>query len=323
MRLHFFLEGIMLGLALFPSCLFACGPVYIPFMLIAEGNGIKKGFTLVLKLLGSRFLAYIIFGFLAGLLGGEVPERIRATIAYSSLVVLSILLFYNSIRPSSLFGCPTHIFGKAIRSPYLLGLATGFNICPAFLIAFTEAARSGGATSGALLFFGLAIISTLLFLPFGFLKVIRNKSIFPRIGQIVGVIAGLYFFAIGSSGLIVTLGQEKLGKYFVISPTEVDTIFVYTRESLTDSSFYNLVKSNFNRPVSVLAAKEKIANRSHIVIFVPPGLEKEQQTELAKGGNLVIIFPRGDKEVSKAVAFLKEYAFKVDSTNGAIWDASR
>ncbi len=323
MLLRYFFEGIVLGATLFPSCVLTCGPVYIPFILTREEKGLRGGFTLLLKLMGSRFLAYIISGVVAGMVGGEIPERARTIATYIALVVLSILLFYNSLKAPIIHGCSSRFLGKAVRSPYIIGFLTGLNLCPPFLIALTEAARSAGAISGGLLFVGLAISSTILFVPLAFLNISKGMKTIVRFGQVLGVLMAFYFFAIGSSGLILDFVPKSNSRdYTVLSVTDADTLYTLTTGSAIDTLLAHQLKENFKKPVIIENITE-IGKRKHSVIFIHNGFNEKEVKKLSYGGNLVILFPLENKDVSDAVAFLKEYAFKVDTLDGAFWDAKK
>lgn len=322
MLLKFFAEGVVLGATLLPACIMTCGPIYIPFVLTRAEKGLKSGAILVLKLVIARFVAYIGVGMLSGVAGGEIPEKTREIIVHIAFVVLSGLLFYNSIRPPILTGCPRKFFGKTITSPYLLGFLTGLNLCPPFLIALTEAARSGGILSGAILFLGLGISSSFFFLPFSFLNILKKSKIIPIFAQGLGILVSLYFFVIGGSGLVLDFFSHSGTKnYIVLGIDDVDSVFIYESGLAADSALYSELKSNFAKPVSIENI-EKLKTRTRSIIFAFEKTEKEKLEELSGKGNLVITFPIEKEKAEKLIAFLKEYAFKVDTIKGTIFDAA-
>jgi len=122
-----------------------CAPVLVPY-LFGEGKTTGDNFVTLALFLSGRLFGYLIFAVMAWGVGGSLMGAGRAkelTIG-STYVILSILLMiyaYLEVHPA----CPTRLTRSVNRVvttyPFLLpaaiGLATGMNFCPLFLLAIT------------------------------------------------------------------------------------------------------------------------------------------------------------------------------------------
>lgn len=226
------LEGLGLGLATGTACLASCGPIYVTYLLGEERRG-SESLRVILLLNAGRFVAYAAFGAVIGALGGFVPRSVRAPVAYSGYILFSAYMFLSVIRTHrACTGCDIPGLMKVTRSPLLLGILTGFSICPAFLIAITGAFHSSGAVSGILLFLGFFIGTTVYMLPFSILGLLTKKEWLTRVARVAGVVVAVYFAAIGIRGIANHLAgsggeQTVQGEgAAVFSVMDADTIYV-------------------------------------------------------------------------------------------------
>jgi sulfite exporter TauE/SafE len=230
------LQGAALGLATGTACLASCGPVYCTYLLSEKRSGLQS-LWVVLTLNAGRFVAYAAFGAAMGLLGGAIPPGLRGPLASAGYLLFSAYLVLSVVRVAkSCGGCRTSKLLNMTRSPLILGLLTGFSICPAFLIALTSAFESSGPLSGMLLFIGFYAGTTVYMLPFAFLGLLTRRSWFTAVARILAIVVAAYFFAVGVRTLmrsllprpaaiqgLTTSGTQIQGLF---TPVEADTIYV-------------------------------------------------------------------------------------------------
>ena len=230
-------QGLALGLATGTACLASCGPVYASFLMSEERRG-WQSLRVVLMLNLGRFVAYAAFGAVVGLLGGYIPVAVRAPLAYSGYLLFSVYLVVSVVRiHKACSGCGVSRFMRLTRSPLLLGVLTGFSICPAFLIAMTGAFESSGALAGALLFTGFFAGTTVYMLPFALFGLLTRVRWITAAARFLAVAVAVYFGVVGVRGLAATLlggprqqvqpQQEAAeGDLEIFTVTEADTVYV-------------------------------------------------------------------------------------------------
>lgn len=221
------MQGFLLGLANGVTCLAYCAPVLIPLFL-GQGRRVRQNGELMAQFLAGRLAGYLIFGLLAWATGRLIfgDSALRGVLFGGVYVLLGGLLalyglgktaegeghpltFEGGKRPAAVvrrmvLGCPIPL---GMLRPYLkrwpalvpaaLGLLTGLNICPPFLLAFTGAASSP-TLIGSLLFFGAFFVGTsVFFLPVIFVGVFRNQAALQTIGKLTAVIMACFYLFSG------------------------------------------------------------------------------------------------------------------------------
>ena len=238
-----FAEGIGLGLATGISCLASCGPIYLSYLLSEQRSGRQSLVTILMLNLG-RFVSYAGFGAVMGLVGGYVPSSLRIPLAYSGYLLFSIYLVVSVLRVNkSCSGCDIPRWMKFTKSPVLLGILTGFSICPAFLIAMTSAFDSSGALNGALLFTGFFIGTTAYMLPFALFGLFSKKKWLNTVARYAAIFVAVYFAIIGirglashflSSGEVVIDQTENATGITIFNAMEEDTLYLITFPAMED-----------------------------------------------------------------------------------------
>lgn len=194
--ISYLLEAFFLGLSTGPVCLAYCVPVIVPFVTAEEKYKPSRTFNLLSLFLLGRLIGYIIIGLITGMLGRTVSEysssrSIAVVIALMGIVLL-VSGFLKNFPESKL--C-RRWSGKNPDTfvVLILGLLTGLNICPPFLVAVTDSVTIG-AIYGSILFFIFFFIATSLFiLPlFVFGHLSRIESI-RSIAKICLILCGIWF----------------------------------------------------------------------------------------------------------------------------------
>lgn len=194
-------EGTGLGLATGISCLASCGPIYLSYLLSEQRTGRQSLAAVILLNLG-RFVSYASFGAIMGLAGGSIPSSIRIPLSYAGYVLFSVYLVVSVVRVNKTCGgCAIPKWMKLTKSPLLLGILTGFSICPAFLIAMTSAFDSSGALQGAMLFTGFFLGTTVYMLPFAVFGLFSKKQWLNTVARYAAIFVAVYFAVLGIRGL--------------------------------------------------------------------------------------------------------------------------
>jgi hypothetical protein len=121
-------------------------------------------------------------------------------------------------------GCNTGRFLRITRSSFLLGILTGFSICPAFLIALTRAFDSSGPLNGMMMFTGFFVGTTVYMLPFALFGLLTMKDWITKAARIIAVVVAIYFMAIGVRGLVTWVTRPEVrdsGDYAAVEHTHV------------------------------------------------------------------------------------------------------
>ncbi len=266
--------GLSLGLATGLTCLASCGPVYGVYLLGEKRTGFQA-LWVILKLNAGRFIAYAMFGALIGQLGGVIPASVRTPIVLFGYLLFSVYLLLSVVRVrKTCSGCQTGKLLKITRSAFLLGLLTGFSICPAFLIAVTSAFNTSGPIRGMMLFIGFFAGTTVYMLPFAVFGLLTAKDWVTKAARVIAVIVAIYFGAIGIRGLAQWISQSSM------------------RQELSETAVH---ESHGDADISIFSVED--ADTLYILAFAED--EKDMGVELAEqisGANLpplkVILFDK-------------------------------
>ncbi len=200
--------AFFLGLASGGSCLISCGPLAAA-LLASEKVSLKRSTALLSVFLSGRLFGYLGWAILSWLLGSVILQNARGPAFFSAadLVLGAWLIYYGIRRPVLTHeNCP----GSSLPSPEsswrahqtffrggAWGFLSGLQICPPFLTAVTEAAKTG-SLGGSLLFFFLFYLGTgIWFIPFPFTGTLGR---FPQVAQVARFLTlplGTYFIYSG------------------------------------------------------------------------------------------------------------------------------
>lgn len=238
-----FAEGIGLGLATGISCLASCGPIYLSYLLSEQRSGRQSLVTVLMLNLG-RFVSYAAFGAVMGMVGGYVPSSLRIPMAYSGYLLFSVYLVISVVRVNKACGgCAIPKWMKFTKSPILLGILTGFSVCPAFLIAMTSAFDSSGALNGSLLFTGFFIGTTVYMLPFALFGLFSKKKWLNTVAKYAAIFVAVYFAIVGIRGLAahyLSTGEAVIdptdgtSEATVFNAIEQDTLYLVTYPAMEE-----------------------------------------------------------------------------------------
>lgn len=199
-----FSEGFLLGLSTGFYCLASCLPLLAPYLL-AEGKAAWKfNFYIFLQFLGGRFAAYMLFALLASLAGKAGRYALPPWLLPASMAGCGLLMSFLAVSRVSAKGGPCFLkkdFNPWFRRlPLALGFVTGINICPPFAAGFIRLLELADVAKGFAYFGGFFGATSLFISPvlLGTPWLGRRAN---EIGRLTLLIAGLWYLALGLSGL--------------------------------------------------------------------------------------------------------------------------
>lgn len=205
------LQGFILGLSNGTACLASCAPIMLPYLL-GEGKSIRNNLSDLIFFLSGRLGGYLCFGILAWFIGRlflSNPMVRSRFLGVSFLALGVILIVYNRTAKGRKCGFSTTanrlsqiISPDAWYYPFIFGLLTGINVCPPFLLVFTDALNSGSLIGSVLFFAAFFIGTSLFFIPLPFLGAFKTGPELKTIGQwALYLVAGYYlvkgFYCLG------------------------------------------------------------------------------------------------------------------------------
>jgi sulfite exporter TauE/SafE len=201
-------SALSLGFSTGIFCLGYCYPVLGPLLLSREKskgeNTIAGSSGAVGLFLLGRFIAYVLFGAVAGLAG----KGLRANRAVALYVIPGVFVLLGlSMVSYGVFQNLPHLnicqllnrHFRHGRFLLLMGFLAGINLCPPFLLAVGYVLNLGEVWRGMLFFVFFFLATSVFLIPFffsGLLSKFHNVRVAARL---TAVAAGLWFVYLGLS----------------------------------------------------------------------------------------------------------------------------
>jgi sulfite exporter TauE/SafE len=206
--MHLFAEAALLGLASGPSCLASCGPVLLP-ALAAQGKGLGGTAGLLSVFLSGRLVGYLSFSVLAWAAGLAAPADPRSRALLFGLVDLSLagvlVVYALAARRCPAAPAPSGLVSieKRVRpwTPAALGLLTGLNICPPFVVAGARAAETRSLPAAAAFFLVFFVGTAIWSLPLVAVGVLRRLAGVAAVARITLLILAAWYAYLGIMAL--------------------------------------------------------------------------------------------------------------------------
>ncbi len=195
------LQGFLLGLANGASCLTACAPVLLPYM-VSEGRSVRHNALPMISFLGGRLGGYLAFAAFAWEAGRWIQAGPRSGLIFGSVyaVLACALVAYGFLAPSN--ACAAAGFGSRFAStalrrpllfPALLGLLTGLSLCPPFIAALAGATGQASLFSSLLFFFSFFAATSIYVIPFPLAGLLGRSQAIRITGRLAAGIMGCYY----------------------------------------------------------------------------------------------------------------------------------
>ncbi|MGA2775778.1 MAG: sulfite exporter TauE/SafE family protein [Candidatus Omnitrophota bacterium] len=199
------LEGLMLGLSAGIYCVGACLVFFMPYLLVEGKQKIFENLRKILSFMLGRLIAYIAFALIIGFLGSSYQNIFTVRFSYICLIVASLLMLFYSLAHNfrdSRFCVPFINRFSLMRIPFFLGLFTGLNPCPPFLVGATRLWTLNSILGGVILFIAFFIGTSVYMIPLIFISYFNKSERIKQIGLMVALLSSLWFLFVGISGLI-------------------------------------------------------------------------------------------------------------------------
>jgi len=193
----FLTQGLLLGLAMGTTCLATCGPIYAPY-LMESNRGLNRSLVAVLEMSAGRFLAYGLFGLIAGHFGAKLAIAHRPYFTAVAYVLLSLLLISSAFvtyRSEKL--CAVGRWSRYVHRPFVLGVVTGINLCPSFLMALTKAVTLSGAVAGMHFSFAFFLGKSVYIVPLSLFGIFGARKALRDVGRVAALGVGVWFLISG------------------------------------------------------------------------------------------------------------------------------
>jgi len=197
------MEGFFLGLSCGTGCLVFCAPVLMTYVLV-EGHDIKTNYAYLAEFILGRLVGYIIFAIIAWLVSlvliGQFKENnLLFGIAYVILAGVMVVYVFRKKQPvcvaeSTLAKTKAE---KLPLFPLILGLLTGLNLCPPFILAIVRAIKIGDFARNILFFILFFLGTSIYLLPIPLIGFFKAKKYLIRIGEIAAILVAMYYLYTG------------------------------------------------------------------------------------------------------------------------------
>ncbi|HAM35009.1 MAG TPA: hypothetical protein DEB40_07370 [Elusimicrobia bacterium] len=189
-------EGFWLGLSTGPYCFMSCAPLLLPLLCSEARPGLAANLAALGRFLAGRFLAYLAVGCVAGALGGAFGPVLPGWFFGLVLGLTALLMLaYAAIKSLPRFSL-CQAAGRWMtpaRMPFTLGLLTGINVCPPFVIGLMRALILGSAWAGGVFFGAFFVATSLYLLPVLGIWPWLSSSWARIAGRAALVLAGLWY----------------------------------------------------------------------------------------------------------------------------------
>jgi hypothetical protein len=125
-------------------------------------------------------------------------------IGSANMILAVFLVLYGFFRIGAV--CPAEQVGRRLQRintwwpfmlPATMGLFTGLNFCPPFLLAFANAAGETSLFQTLAFFFLFFLGTSIFFIPFPLIGGLRRVTVLAVVGKLAAGIMGIYYFYTG------------------------------------------------------------------------------------------------------------------------------
>ncbi len=194
-------QGFLLGLANGGSCLTACAPVLLPYI-VSEGSSLRHNTIPVIYFLAGRLAGYLAFAVFAW----EAGKWIRSNpygglifgLVYAVLAIVLMLYGFNSQNSRcAAEGIRGRLLAFTVRRPSFLpafmGLLTGLSLCPPFVTAIAGATTQPSLLSSLLFFFAFFTATSLYVIPFPLAGLLGRSAAVRTVARLAAGVMGCYY----------------------------------------------------------------------------------------------------------------------------------
>ena len=198
------LEGLTLGLSSGIYCAGACLAFFAPYLLAEGRQKISENIKKIASFMLGRLIAYIAFALIMGFIGSSYRSIFTSRFSYLCLIAASSLMLVYALgnKFKDTVSCAPFI-GRfsMMRMPFFLGLFTGLNPCPPFLVGAARLWTLDNIAGGVILFIAFFLGTSVYMIPLAFVSYINKSVRIRQISLMVALLSGAWFLYVGISGL--------------------------------------------------------------------------------------------------------------------------
>ncbi|HAJ78566.1 MAG TPA: hypothetical protein DCO75_02245 [Fibrobacteres bacterium] len=316
----FLSEGFTLGISTGYLCLVTCGPVYAPYMM-QYAKAPWRYLIMVIELSAGRFAAYIAVGALAGFLGAKASGIQREYFIITAYPLFSAFLVISALRRQKCEnGCSVSRWSKFAEWPFLLGMFTGINICPSFMLAFSRAVSLSGPVAGMLFFAAFFFGTSVFIVPLSFVGMLGRKKQIRSVARIAAIGVAIWFItsALREAYNLYDVSHDRRPVIGILDNT---AMFVDLSDSSESSEFADNISRRRKGPVFQVQ-KYNLYPSSYYLVADSARVADKTFGQQRVAGRFLIVIPahRSDSaSVADIAAFLQKYNFRFNTKTGDVF----
>lgn len=316
-------QGALLGLATGHICLASCGPVYLPYIAQKKRSGLGS-LRIILEISAGRFISYAAFGLLAGMFGTHIAQDNRMWFTVVAYILLSVYLLVAAFRSHRCErGCAITRFQRFTEWPVLLGIVTGINFCPPFMIALVKAVDLSGAIAGMLLFTGFFAGTTIFLIPFSMIGILGSKKYFRTVARVASVVVAVWFFGVAVHTVVKTgIGDRKS----VVNLMGKEPLYILAGDRSRAAGIAGIFSRKREGPVRIVTASDQLPPQGYIVTDNAFWKNSSESSRSIVGpGRFVVLLPEDlgsgcqESNAEAAASFLAHYWFRLNRKKGSFY----
>ncbi len=195
----------MLGLSSGIYCVGSCLVFFMPYLLVEGKQKVFENLGKILSFMTGRLIAYIAFALITGFIGSSYQSLFTNRFSNICLIAAASLMLIYSLSHSfrgSGFCAPFIRRFSLMRIPFFLGLFTGLNPCPPFLVGVARLLTLNNILGGVVLFIAFFLGTSAYMIPLVFVSYLNKNERIKQIGIMVALLSSIWFLFVGIAGLM-------------------------------------------------------------------------------------------------------------------------
>src|SRR3989338_2375813 len=141
-------------------------------------------------------ISYIAFALIIGFIGASYRNIFTVRFSHICLIAASLLMLIYSVTHNvkdSRFCAGLVNSFNLMRLPFFLGVFTGLNPCPPFLVGAARLWTLNNILGGVILFIAFFLGTSLYMIPLVFVSFLNKSERIRRIGLMVAMMSAIWF----------------------------------------------------------------------------------------------------------------------------------
>jgi sulfite exporter TauE/SafE len=286
-----------------------------------QNSSLARYFWATLEISAGRFITYLLVGALAGLVGSQFSIENKEYFTIAAYLLFSAFLLISVFRTRKCEGgCTLPKWNRFTEYPILLGIVTGINVCPSFLLAFSRSVTLSGPLAGMLFFAAFFLGTSIFMVPLSFVGMLGRKKLFRTIARMAAVLVAAWFtFSAGK--IAFDLISPLFDSRPIINLLDEAPAYILLEDStLANQSAVVFAK---NRSGKVLLSAHPKNSSERFYIFTDSDHFTRDSAALRIPNCFTTIIDEryigNPDSLETAIKFMKQYHFRFNSKKGDIF----